>query len=546
MFKKLLILGCVAVVIAVPFVFKRSEITLVPVQPDDVIVIITAHNETLRSEYGCAFTNWYRKKTGKTVTIDWRHPGGGRDVARYIDSLYLNNFRFYWENILKRPWTQEVRAIFSQLENVSDPQPGSLEEQVKQAFFDSEVGCGIDLLFGGGVYDHKVQSAKGYTVPSGFIRQHPELFTEDKIPEFFAGERLWDAEGRWIGGSLSSFGIVYNTDAVRALGVDHPPETWMDLADPKYIGGIAIVDPTKSSSTLKSYEMLIQQQMQIIFNQLTKNNTLSESECEHKAIREGWMNGLKLIQRIVANGRYMTDSSAQTVLDVSEGNCPVGIATDFYGRSEKSDIESRGAKPRFNFVFPKSGCSPSPDPISLYRGAKHKALAMEFLEFLLTLSGQKLLAYKVGVEGGPVQTSLCRSPILKTLYEPQYTRYFDQPGINPYLDAGDFVYRESWTKAVFNALGLIFKMVFLDPEDELRNAWRKIQQAYQEGRSADADKALAVMQDLQYCAYDKVITEIMPETKNKDYLLAIQYQTKIANQFRNQYKDASKIADGVH
>lgn len=545
MFKKLLILLSVGIVIAVPFIFKRTEVSLVPVTPDDVIVIITAHNETLRSEYGRGFTEWYRKKTGKTVTIDWRHPGGGRDVARYVDALFLNNFRFYWENTLKRPWTQEVRAIFSQLENVDDTDEGSLAYQVKRAFLESEVGCGIDLLFGGGVYDHKVECAKGYTVSSEMVQRHPELFTEEKIPEFFAGERLWDAQSRWLGGSLSSFGIIYNSDAIRALGIEHPPSTWMDLADPRYIGGIAIVDPTKSSSTLKSYEMLIQQQMQIVNERLkVEQPELSDQDREQQAIREGWMAGLRLIQKIAANGRYMTDSSAQTVLDVSEGNCPVGIATDFYGRSEKSNIEARGASPRFYFVMPRSGCSPSPDPISLYRGAQHRELAVAFLEYLLTQPGQQLLAYKVGVSGGPHQTPLSRAPILKTLYQSDYLQYYDDPTVNPYQDAGDFIYREAWTKPVFNALGLIFKIVFLEPGDALQKAWKQIQRARKEGRYEVADRALQEMEKLELCAYDRVLKELVPEAKNKDYLKAIQYQTAIANQFRAQYKRASKIAKG--
>ncbi|MDR2372002.1 MAG: extracellular solute-binding protein [Puniceicoccales bacterium] len=546
MVKKIVILIGVALVVAVPFIFQRREVTLVPLSSNGVIVIITSHNETLRSEYGRGFSEWYRKKTGKTVVVDWRHPGGGRDVARYVDSIFLNNFRFYWEKVLKKPWTQEVRTIFSRLENVTEQNATPKEWEVKCAFLESNVGCGVDLLFGGGVFDHKMQCAKGYTVPSGFIQTHPELFRDDTIPEFFAGDRLWEANGHWIGGSLSSFGIIYNTDALKARGIEHSPETWMDLADPRYINGIAIVDPTKSSSTLKSYEMLIQQQMQIVFNRKVseENPDRDLKKIEALAIREGWFEGLKLIQKIVANGHYMTDSSAQTVLDVAEGNCPVGIATDFYGRSEKANIASRGAKPRFNFVIPRSGCAPSPDPISLYRGAKYKELALEFLEFVLTLPGQSLLAFRVGTPGGPVQTPLCRAPILKTAYNPKLLQYSNDPDVNPYDDTGDFVYREEWTKPVFNALSFVFKMAFLDPEDRLRKAWCGIQRARKEGRLKAADEALAVMEDLNTFAYDRVTKEIMQEAKNKDYLHAIQYQTKIANHFREQYKKAYKIAKG--
>jgi ABC-type Fe3+ transport system substrate-binding protein len=546
MIKKIVILLCVALVVAVPFIFRRLEMSLIPKSPDDVIVIITAHNETLRSEYGRGFSEWYRKKTGKIVTVDWRHPGGGRDVARYIDSMFLSNFRQYWEKKLGNPWTQEVRTIFSHLENTPEKNPAPLEQKVRQTFLASDIGCGIDLLFGGGVFDHKAQCAKGYTVPCGLIQMHPEWFTDDTIPEFFAGERLWDAEGHWIGGSLSTFGIIYNSDAVAALGIKHPPTTWMDLADPRYFNGIAIVDPTKSSSTLKSYEMLIMQQMQIIFNDyLTKKNKEHPGGeyLESLAIKEGWIAGLQLIQKIVANGHYVTDSSAQTVLDVADGNCPVGIATDFYGRAEKANIENRGAKPRFHFVIPRGGCSPSPDPISLYRGAKHRELALEFLEYVLTVPGQSLLAFKVGTPNGPTQTPICRTPILKTMYSPEFLPYYNDPDVNPY-DAGDFVYREGWTKPVFDALGLIFKIAFLEPEDALRKAWRHIQKARKEGRHGAAAQALAVMEDLSMFDYRTVAKEIVVEAKNKDHLRAIRYQTTVAKKFREQYEKACKIAKG--
>ncbi|MDR0590529.1 MAG: extracellular solute-binding protein [Puniceicoccales bacterium] len=546
MIKKLFILTCIALVVAIPFIFRRMEMTLIPRDPDDVIVIITAHNETLRSEYGRGFSEWYRKKTGKIVTVDWRHPGGGRDVARYVDSLFLNNFRQYWEKTLRNNWNQEVRTIFSHLENPPGKNPPPLDPKVRQAFLDSDVGCGIDLLFGGGVFDHKSQCAKGYTVPCGLIQAHPEWFTDDTIPEFFAGERLWDAEGRWIGGSLSTFGIIYNSDAVAALGVEHPPTTWMDLADPRYFNGIAIVDPTKSSSTLKSYEMLIQQQMQIILENYLGNKDRTHPGREYLeslAIKEGWIAGLQLIQKIVANGHYVTDSSAQTVLDVSDGNCPVGIATDFYGRAEKANIENRGAKPRFHFVIPEAGCSPSPDPISLYRGAKHRELALEFLEYVLTVPGQSLLAFKVGTPNGPAQTPICRMPILKTMYNPEFMPYYNDPDVNPY-NAGNFVYHEGWTKPVFDALGFIFKIAFLEPEDALRKAWRHIQRAHKEGRHGAANRALAVMEDLSMFEYDAVAREIMVEAKNKDYLRAIRYQTAVAKKFREQYEKAYKIAKG--
>jgi hypothetical protein len=87
-------------------------------------------------------------------------------------------------------------------------------------------------------------------------------------------------------------------------------------------------------------------------------------------------------------------------------------------------------------------------------------------------------------------------------------------------------------------------MAFLDPEDMLRKAWRSIQNAYENGRSRAAEEALAVLQNLDLFAFDRVAKEIVKEARNKDYLHAIRYQTRIANHFRDQYKKAYKIAKG--
>jgi ABC-type Fe3+ transport system substrate-binding protein len=526
-----------------PFAFKGTE-QIIPINDANVVVIITAHNETLRREYGNGFSKWYKEKTGQNVTVDWRHPGGGRDIIRYIDSMFINNFRFYWENTLNKRWSQKIRSAFIRLDQINPATATSIEAEVMEAFLASNVGCEIDLLFGGGVYDHKIQAAKGFSVPSNIIHRRPDLFTDDTIPEFFAGERLWDSEGYWVGTNLTSFGIIYNADAIKDLKVDTKPTSWMDLADPKYFRGIAIVDPTKSSSTLKSYEMLIQQQMQMVLKEeLNKSNSNEITEkMESYAISEGWMRGLKLIQKIVANGRYFTDSSSKTVVDVASGDCPIGIATDFYGRSQRTTLQERSKSDRFCFVLPKGGCSPSPDPISMFRGTKHRELAEAFIEYILSLPGQKLTGFKIGTPGGPVCAPLCRTPILKTVYSDEYSQYHNDISVNPYETTEDFIYRENWTKPVFASLSYLFKMAFLDASEELSSAWHAIITARKEGNYEAAELALETMSNLDDYDYETAKTDIVALAKNKDPLEAAKQQSNITNHFRAQYKRAKMIA----
>ena len=49
--------------------------------------------------------------------------------------------------------------------------------------------------------------------------------------------------GTWYGGVLSSFGICFNRDVCRLIGVIQP-RTWSDLADPRYANWLVFADPT--------------------------------------------------------------------------------------------------------------------------------------------------------------------------------------------------------------------------------------------------------------------------------------------------------------
>jgi ABC-type Fe3+ transport system substrate-binding protein len=533
-----LIFALIALVIAIPFAFHSSSDSLIPMENDGTLVIITPHNESLRREYSRGFQEWYRKRTGKNVMIDWRHLGGGRDVARYIDSMFINNFRIYWES-LGRSWAQEIRGIFLNLENINEHSP-SLEWEVKQTFLNSDVGCNVDIFFGGGVFEHQLNGWKGYSVASHLKDEHPEFFTEDKIPKVFSGEQLYDDNGLWYGTSLTLFGITYNEDAIKELGIDHPPRAWMDIANPKYFNGIAIVDPSKSSSTLKSFETLIQQQMQQALRELpiASNTNIEKYELEHQAVQQGWIRGLQLIQKIVANGRYFTDSSGKPIIDVAAGNCPIGIAVDFYGRAQKANIEGRSGAQRFGYVLPEGGTAPSPDPVSLFRGAEHLEIAKAFMEYVTSLPGQQLLAFKVGVPGGPICSPLCRTPILKTVYSDEFRSSRMEGYENPYLSAGDFVYRAEWTKPVHNLLGWVAKIAFIDAADELISAWRQIIHAQNEGHKEEAEEALKIFSDMTSLSYPIVCGSFSEMIRHKDPLIAGRYQMDLTNKFRRQYQMA--------
>ena len=83
-----------ALIIALPFALKPKEDLLAAA--DDQVVIVTPHNEQIRYEFSRAFGEYYRQKTGRTVRIDWRMPGGTSEIARFIRSEYYAAFEQFW------------------------------------------------------------------------------------------------------------------------------------------------------------------------------------------------------------------------------------------------------------------------------------------------------------------------------------------------------------------------------------------------------------------------------------------------------------------
>ncbi|MDR1891274.1 MAG: extracellular solute-binding protein [Puniceicoccales bacterium] len=546
-FKKIVILFLVTLVVGLPFIFREKTNTIVPISNAETLIVMTPHNENLRREYTIGFKKWYRAKTGKEVNIDWRYQGGGRDAARYIETMYANNFRLHWVNKLHREWDSSVIAAFaSRSEKKLQSSEHSLEAEITDEFFKSNVGCGIDVLFGGGIYEFESQASKGNFVPSDLLVEHPEMFSEDTIPEFLSGNRLWDARGRWFGGSLSGFGIIYNAEAIEAEGISFFPKTWMDIGRHEFFKKVAIVDPTRSSSTQKALMMLIQQQIQICYDDLKHRLNVDKlsKEDEEKAIGEGWINGLRLIQKIVANGRYFTESTTRPVVDVSAGNCLIGITVDFYGFTEAKHLEERSGSNRFKFTMPYAGGAPSPDPIGIFRGAEHPALAKEFVQFTLSLDGQKLLDFNLHTPGGPEKATMRRTPILKTIYDTQYNQYRCSPDINPYKFAALFIAHEEWTSRLSNIMGPIVKLAFIDAHHELSNAMQSIILARKEGRVGDAEKAYQMLSDLEDLTCDNIYSNIIPVFASKDILKIAKLQNKITEKHRKQYLMAKKIADG--
>lgn len=537
--KRFIIILALIATVALPFVLRPKQAA--PESADVTLVLVTPHNEAIRHEFGAAFKQWYKARTGKTVFIDWRVLGGTTEIARFLEGEYIASFQNLWERKLGKPWSAEIQAGFQNGRLPADAP--AIVKEARAAFLASEVGCGIDLFFGGGTYDFARQAAAGRIVDSGLLRLHPEWFADDVIPRIYAGEEYWDQDGRWFGCVISSYGIIYNRDSLQRLGIANAPQQWDDVTDPRYLGEVALCDPTKSGSIAKAFENVIQQQMQRRLIALRAANPTGEPKAiEAQAVREGWIEGMRVMQLVSANSRYFTDTSQKPPIDVAAGNCAAGLCIDFYGRQQEEAVRRRdNNSDRLGFVAPAGGTVSSVDPIALLRGAENKDVAVAFMEFVLSLDGQKLWNFKPGTPGGPQHFALRRIPLRKDYYaHPDWREFRSDPEASPFDQREQLIYRYEWTGGIFREMAFIIRVICLDTHPELKRAWRAIIAASEPAKS----RALDELHHLASVSYDRAGKEIRTALSSKNKVDEVRMANDLGAEFRSHYERAEQIARG--
>lgn len=513
--KHIVFIVVLASVAGLPLMIRRDQVLSDWRSGDPVLVIISPHNEAIRNEFGRAFSAWHKLNYGHPVRIDWRVLGGTSDIMRYLEGAFQQSFRAYW-TAQGGEWPSDGSDMLLDPRYRSDgtaggaraeAERGRLQYAIRTAFQETDdpaaFSCGIDLLFGGGTYDHGVIARKGLTVapwPEGNV---PEGLFKNRsgyelIPEVVAGE-VWRS-AVFFGCCLSTFGICYNPDRINDLGLD-PPAVWADLADIRYAGLLGVADPTKSGSIAKAFEMMIHQQCHLAVNAAgfsvdecrrferalaEKDTKVAIPEEYDAAIRRGWRNGLFLVQKIGANARYFTEGAGQVPVDVSMGNAAAGIAIDFYGRFQAEFSRLQNGFSTLEYITPAGGSSVSADPVSLLRGAPERELAVRFIDFVLSEDGQRLWVYRPGTPGGPERYALRRLPIRRDFYPGswpgeaarRHLQYcadqLDDPQVDPYAIAASFEYFPRWTGAHFAVQRDLIRAMCIDSGPELRALWAAV------------------------------------------------------------------------
>lgn len=512
------VLLLLAAVLALPFASRPSDVPeparsgagpLAP--PRERLRVITPHNEAIRAEFGRAFERWYERETGQPAQVDWIVIGGTSEIARYLASESVSSFRG-WRLAAGAGWPAGAAEAVLAREPPADPALAGAWRDFRAHDDPDAFGCGVDVFFGGGEYDHRRAAEQGLLVPAWPQGPPPGIFAEadgrELIPASRSGE-TWRAEA-WTGSALSSFGIVFNRDRLRELGLPDP-SAWADLADPRLRGLVGLADPTKSGSIAKAFEGMVQQEMAAAARAAGFDDAAIEAferapqdaPAEYEAaLARGWLDGWWLLLRLGANARYFTISSQRVPFEVAMGETAAGVAIDFYGRFQ-SQFSPADAPDRVGFATPAGGSGVTCDPIGLLRGAPRPELARRFLEFVLGEEGQALWCLRPGVPGGPARRALRRMPIRRDFYPGEDAEFqarfaarrpfladdLGDPAVDAYALAGLWRYRPRWTARHFAAHRDLVRAACLDAGVELRAAWAAIAAA---GGPADPANAAAV------------------------------------------------------
>lgn len=239
---------------------------------------------------------------------------------------------------------------------------------------------GVDVVFGGGIDVMMELSRAGVLQP---VTIAPEILKH--IPPTVAGVPLYSPQKEWYTAAISIFGIIINTVATDRLHIAHPT-AWRDLGLPAYFDLVGLADPAKSGSMHAMFEVILQ--------------------------GYGWKEGWKLLSRIAANARTISNHASQVGKDVATGEMAVGVAIDTYA----GDVIRQVGPERVRFVIPTDYAAITGDCIALASGAPHGDLGRRFIEFVLSDEGQRLWYYKRGTPGGPQEFEIGKLPVIPALY----------------------------------------------------------------------------------------------------------------------------------
>lgn len=263
------------------------------------------------------------------------------------------------------------------------------------------------------------------------------------IPEMVGSYPVNDPDGYYKGFAASGYGIMWNTRYLKAKHIPAPQE-WADLTKAVYHGHTGMSAPSRSGTTHLTVETILQ--------------------------GDGWEKGWALIKSMAGNFNTVTERSFGVPDGVNSGQFGVGIVIDFFGFSSKASGFP------VDFVYP-TVTTLVPANIAVVKGAPHPDAAGEFIEFLLSDEGQKML----------LSPKIMRLPVRPEIYA-LAPKDFPNPFVDKSLGA-KVQFDVMKSKSRYNLVNSMFDVMVTYRLSDLNKATKAVQDA--EAAMAGKDNAEA-------------------------------------------------------
>lgn len=259
---------------------------------------------------------------------------------------------------------------------------------------------------------------------------------------------LADPDGFFCATETAGYGFAVNPTYLQQHGLP-VPKTWQDLADARYQGHLALPVPSKVGFAPMMIDSVLQQY--------------------------GWDQGWAVLAGIAANARLIESGATFITDSIGSGERGIGPAIDFFTASAIAN----GAP--LQFVYPEPTAY-SPAHIAITAASQHADAARQFVTFVLSDAGQKLLFHP----------DIRKLPVRAAVYADKPDGYY-----NPLAAAErhPVVYdpvRALPRLALNNAL---FDRLFTDHHQRLQTLWQKLR-AHEARVEASKDNRLAKIRQL--------------------------------------------------
>ena len=152
--------------------------------------------------------------------------------------------------------------------------------------------------------------------------------------------------------------FLVNTDLVAEADI---PQSWKDLADPKWEKKFAIADPASSGSAYTQLNTML-----MIYGQ----------------VDDDYAAGWEFVKGLMKNLVVQSGSSAAHK-NVDSGEYPIGITL------EKAAVQYDLTNGHLKMIYPSDGTSAVPDGIAIVKDCKNLELAQLFVEYALSAECQE-------------------------------------------------------------------------------------------------------------------------------------------------------------